>query len=77
MVRNLDFIQNNRGGGGALGPQMHFSFYNNFIYLFIFGCVGSSLLPGLLSSCSGWGCSLVVAHGLLSAVASLAEEHRL
>ena len=37
MVRKLDFIQNNRGGvgGGPLGPQMHFSFYNNFIYLFL------------------------------------------
>ena len=60
-----------------MGPQMRFSFYNNFIYLFIFGCVGSSLLPGLLCSCSGWGCSLVAVHGLLSAVASVAAERRL
>ena len=40
--------------------------------LFIYGCVGSSLLPGLFSSCgkqgplSGWGAqaSLVAEHGL-------------
>ena len=40
-------------------PQQHsclailfFSFSNNFIYLSIFGCAGSSLQHGLFSSCS-------------------------
>ena len=33
-----------------------FSFFNFylFLYLFIFGCAGSSLLHGLLLSCSVW-----------------------
>ena len=29
-----------------------FFLINNFIYLFIFGCAGSLLLPGLFSSCN-------------------------
>ena len=29
-----------------------------------------------LSSCGKWGCSLVAAHGLLTAVASLVGGHR-
>ena len=29
------------------------------------------------SSCGEWGCSLVVVHGLLVVVTSLAAEHRL
>ena len=49
----------------------------NFIYLFIFGCAGSSLLCGLSSSCSEWGCSLIAAYGLLIVVASLVVEHGL
>ena len=44
-----------------------FYFYSFAIYLFIFGCTGSSLLCGL---------SLVV-HGLLTAVTSLVAELRL
>ena len=32
-----------------------------FIYLFMFGCAGSSLLWGLFSSCSKWGLLIVVA----------------
>ena len=39
-----------------------------FIKLFIFGCAGSSLLCGL---------SVVAAHRLLIAVASLIAEHQL
>ena len=39
-----------------------------FIYLFIFGCAGSSLLQGL---------SLVAVRGLLIAGASLVAEHGL
>ena len=48
-----------------------------FIYLFIFGCVGSLLLLGLFSNLATRGDSLVVAHELLIAVASLVEELRL
>ena len=45
---------------------------NKFIYLFIFGCVGSSLLrAGFHSSCSEQGILFVVVRGLLIAVASL------
>ena len=33
----------------------HSSFLNNFIYLFIWGCAGSSLLCGLFSCCSERG----------------------
>ena len=46
-------------------------------YLFIFGCAGSSLLPGLFSSCGEWGLHFVAASGLLIAVASLVAKHRL
>ena len=43
-----------------------------FIYLFIFGCIGSSLLlAGFLSSCGEQGLLFVVVHGLFIAVASL------
>ena len=53
-------------------------FFNKFIYLFIFGCIGSSLLClGLLFSCGKWGLLFVVVLGLLIAVASLVEEHGL
>ena len=49
-----------------------------FIYLFIFGCVGSLLLRvGFLSSCSERGLLFIVVRGLLIAVASLVAEHRL
>ena len=54
-------------------------FFNKFIYLFIFGCVGFSLL-GLrccvqaFSSCGERGLLFVVVHGLLIAVASLVSE---
>ena len=43
------------------------SFIKLFIYLFIFGCAGSSLLRGF---------SLVVVHGLLTAVSSPVAEHQ-
>ena len=40
----------------SLQDQMEHIFFNssfdNFIYLFIFGCAGSSLLCGLFSNCS-------------------------
>ena len=45
---------------------------NKFIYLFTFGCVGSSLLrTGFFSSCSERGLWFVAVRGLLIAVASL------
>ena len=64
------------GAGGHWGHRCGF-LNNNFICFFTFGCVGPSLLPGLLSSCGEWGCSPVVARGLLRAAASPAADHRL
>ena len=41
-------------------------FFNNYIYLFIFGCAGPSLLCGLFPNCSEWellpSCSAWVSH---------------
>ena len=44
---------------------------------FTFGCAGSSLLRGLLSSCGKWGYSLAVVRGLLIAGDSPVEERGL
>ena len=52
-----------------------FFFLNNFIYLFIFGCAGSSLLCRLSSSCCEWGLYVVAVNELLIAVTSLVAEH--
>ena len=46
------------------------------IYLFIFGCVGSSFARAF-SSCGERGLLFVAARGLLIAVASVAAEHGL
>ena len=54
-----------------------FLFLNNLVYLFVFGCPGSSLLCQLFSGCREPGCSLVVVHKLLIAAAFLVLEHRL
>ena len=48
-----------------------FLFFNNFIYLFIFGCAGSPLLHKLFSSCGEQGLLSSVVRGLLIAAASL------
>ena len=48
-----------------------------FLNLFIFGCVGSSLLRAAFSSYGERGLLFVAACGLLIAVASLVVEHRL
>ena len=50
-----------------------------FIYLFIFGCVGSSLLCAgfLFSSCSERGLLFLAVRRPLIAVASLVAEHGL
>ena len=45
------------------------------IYLFTFGCAGSSLLCGLSLVVESEGYSLVAVRGLLIAVASLVAEH--
>ena len=54
-----------------------FFFFNLFIYLFIFGCVGSSLLCVGFSSCGERGLLFIAVHRLLVAVASLVAEHGL
>ena len=62
-----------------------FYFFNFFIiilkiylfYLFIFGCVGSSLLRRAFSSCGERGLLFVAVRGLLIASASLVVEHGL
>ena len=46
-----------------------------FLYLFIFGCAGFSLLCRFFSHCGKWGSSLVAVCRLLIVVASLAVEH--
>ena len=46
-------------------------------YLFIFGCVGSSLLCAGFPSCGEWGPLFVVVRELLTEVASLVAEHGL
>ena len=49
---------------------------NLFIYLFIFGCIGSLLLCArAFSSCGERGLLFVVVRGLLIAVVSLLAEH--
>ena len=48
-----------------------------FVFLFIFGCVESSLLGGLFSTYGEWGATLAAECGLPIVVASLAVERRL
>ena len=55
---------------------LFFIFFNKFIYLFIFGFIGSLLLC-VGFSCGERGLLFIVACRLLIAVASLAAEHRL
>ena len=47
------------------------------MYLFIFGCIGSSLLRAGFSLVAASGASFIVVRRLLTAVASLVVEHRL
>ena len=60
-----------RKGSGFHGC-IFLKFY--FIYLFTFGCVGSSLLRAAFSSCGERGLLFVVVRGLPIAVASLVAE---
>ena len=56
----------------------YFILLNLFIYLFIFGCVGSSFLcEGFLSSCGKRGPLFIAVRGPLIIAASLVAEHRL
>ena len=55
---------------------LSFFFFLFKIYLFIFGCIGSSLLQAAFSSCGEWGLLLVAVRGFI-AVASLVAEHGL
>ena len=48
----------------------------NFIYIFIFGCVGSRCCAWAFSGCGELGPLFIVVRGLPIAVASLVEEHR-
>ena len=56
--------------------SLFFFFFNKFIYLFIFVCLGSSLLSTgfLFFSCSEQGLLFVVVHKPLIVVASLVVE---
>ena len=55
----------------------YYFFKINLFILFIFGCVGSSLLCVAFSSCGKQGLFFGVVRGLLVAVASIVGEHRL
>ena len=57
------------------GFFLFFVFKGNFIYLFIYGCVGYSLLRGLSLVAASRSYSLLAVRGLLIAVASLVVEH--
>ena len=63
--------------GGSWGLKPSWGFFCLFIYLFIYGCVGFSLLGAGFSSCGERGLLFVAVCGLLIAVASLVAEHGL
>ena len=59
-------------------PCSHGEEQSLWFYLFIFGCVGYSLLRAqAFSSCGQWGLLFVAVRGLLTVVASLVAEHGL
>ena len=59
-------------------PGKSKAFLKKLIYLFIFGCIGSSLLRVRFSLIvESGGLLFTVVHGLLIAVASLVAEHGL
>ena len=59
------------------GKKSSFLKKKKFIYLFIFGCVGSSFLCKAFSSCSERGPLFIAVHGPLTVAASPIAEHRL
>ena len=70
--------------GYMVASKISFFFYSNhiyfkFIYLFIYGCVGSSFFfcARAFSSCGKRGPLLIAMRGPLTIAASLAAEHRL
>ena len=48
--------------------------FKKFLFIFIFGCTGSSLLVRAFASGVEWGLLSVVVQGLLIAVAPLVEQ---
>ena len=48
-----------------------------YVFIYIFGCVGSSLLRGAFSSSGERGLLFFAVRGFLTVVASLVVEHRL
>ena len=64
---------------GGVGLWIFFfkGFSYLFIYLFIFGCVGSSVRARAFSSCGKRGPLFIVVRGPLTIAASLVAEHRL
>ena len=50
-------------------------FFNNFIYLFIYGCAGSSLLCGFSLVVESEGSLVAAILGLLIVVSSPVAEH--
>ena len=52
-------------------------FFFNFIYLFIYGCVGLRFCARAFSSCGKWGPLFITVCGPLTIAASLVAEHRL
>ena len=79
VVNVLDIDHFNRCVVVSLFFLLQYScfFKYNFIYLFIFGSAGCSLLHGLCSSCGERRCSPAVVCGLLIGIASLVGEHGL
>ena len=59
------------------GEFHSFSLKKKFLYFFIVGCAGSSLLHGLSLVAASGRYSLAVVPSLLIVVASLVAEHRL
>ena len=49
----------------------------DLIYLFIYGCVGSSFLCEGFSICGKWGPLFIAVRGPLTIAASFVVEHRL
>ena len=77
--RQGEVITHSSGGSQSIIFLFLFFFINLFIiYLFIFGCVGSSLLHvRAFSSCGERELLFIVVRGLLTAVASFVVEHGL
>ena len=60
----------------SLSPLSYsFFLFLKKLYVFLFGCTGSSFLHTGFLWCGDRGCSLVAVHGLLPMMASLVGEH--